>query len=475
VSGIEIALVVSSLVIGLTGAWSPCGYSMVETIGPNGHCGGQRTTLSACATFTPGCLVGGAITFGALAWVGGLVQGAGEAAYVAAAVIAALAAIAEARGVPIVPQIRRQLPEHWRRVMPMPIAAALYGVLLGLGFTTFVLSFGVWALAGISFLLGDVQLGIAIGIAFGLGRAIPVIGLAPISDKPAGNGIIAAMAERPALYRGFRMGDAAMLTVVAAMLALSGPAASASTVENDAADPGIFSTTDLVFQRANQDGVLRRGGTDTPLPGKDPAIGNGYIAVRQGQDQVKLLYRSNPLLPPVATYSTPDVDAIAVSHDWLVWRAHNSDGDKLKAMRITNPASPGAVKGITAAGSPSQVGHPSLQGSLLLYAVATGRSNKIIQRSLGSGKSKTLVKSTSRAVQNPSILGKKFLYVSIDRQRQRLLLSKRRSPGRSRTLYSRQRTGARLWSTALSSKHGYVTLLTGSGPSPAPVLLRFQR
>ena len=56
---------------------------------------------------------------------------------------------------PIVPQIRRQVPEHWRRVLPMPLAAALYGVLLGLGFTTFVLTFGVFALAAIAFALGD--------------------------------------------------------------------------------------------------------------------------------------------------------------------------------------------------------------------------------------------------------------------------------------------------------------------------------
>ena len=40
-------------------------------------------------------------------------------------------------------------------MMPMPVAAGLYGILLGLGFTTFVLSFGVWALAGISVALGD--------------------------------------------------------------------------------------------------------------------------------------------------------------------------------------------------------------------------------------------------------------------------------------------------------------------------------
>ena len=44
-----------------------------------------------------------------------------------------LAAGLEARGTRIAPQIRRQLPEHWRRVMPMPVAAALYGLLLGLG------------------------------------------------------------------------------------------------------------------------------------------------------------------------------------------------------------------------------------------------------------------------------------------------------------------------------------------------------
>ena len=31
--------------------------------------------------------------------------------------------------------------------MPLPLAAGLYGVLLGLGFTTFILTFAVWALA----------------------------------------------------------------------------------------------------------------------------------------------------------------------------------------------------------------------------------------------------------------------------------------------------------------------------------------
>ena len=45
--------------------------------------------------------------------------------------------------------------------MPVPLAAGLYGVLLGLGFTTFILSFAVWALAGIAVALGDPALGVA--------------------------------------------------------------------------------------------------------------------------------------------------------------------------------------------------------------------------------------------------------------------------------------------------------------------------
>ncbi len=187
---------------------------MVETIGPTGHTGGRRTTLAALASFVPGALLGGVATFGALAAAGSLLHGAGgRVAYGVAAAIALLAAVAEARGMRIVPQIRRQVPEHWRRVMPLPLAAFLYGILLGLGFTTFVLSFGVWALAGISFALGEPSAGIAIGLAFGAGRALPVLAIAPFCDREAGIRVTELMTQRPAIYRGFRLGDALALAV----------------------------------------------------------------------------------------------------------------------------------------------------------------------------------------------------------------------------------------------------------------------
>src|SRR5204862_3396717 len=124
----------------LAGGWAPGGLSMVETIGLSGDGGRRWTTIAACATFVPGALLGGVVTFGMLSALGEASHGAGgRLAYLVAAGISVAAAAAEARGLRIAPQIRRQLPEHWRWTMPLPLAAALYGILLGLGFTTFVL------------------------------------------------------------------------------------------------------------------------------------------------------------------------------------------------------------------------------------------------------------------------------------------------------------------------------------------------
>ena len=50
-------LVIAGLVAGATGSWSPCGFSMVETIGRADR--RLPVTLLACLTFTVGALAGG--------------------------------------------------------------------------------------------------------------------------------------------------------------------------------------------------------------------------------------------------------------------------------------------------------------------------------------------------------------------------------------------------------------------------------
>ena len=76
-SAVEASLAVAALAIGATGAWSPCGFSMVETIGLSGDCSRRRTTVASCIAFAPGAVVGGIVTFGLLSAVGELVHGVG--------------------------------------------------------------------------------------------------------------------------------------------------------------------------------------------------------------------------------------------------------------------------------------------------------------------------------------------------------------------------------------------------------------
>jgi cytochrome c-type biogenesis protein len=211
-------LVLAAAAAGVTGAWSPCGFSMVETLAPAGYAGRLRTTLAACVTFAAGALAGGAVTFGGLALLGHALGAGGPGALAIAAAVAVAAAVGEARGARILPQVRRQVPESWRRRMPVPLAAGLYGVLLGLGFTTFILTFAVWALAGVCVAVGDPALGLAVGLAFGAGRLLPVVALAPTAGTARGGALHAAMAERPQILRSLRAVDAVALAACAVVL-----------------------------------------------------------------------------------------------------------------------------------------------------------------------------------------------------------------------------------------------------------------
>ncbi|HET8975235.1 MAG TPA: hypothetical protein VFN15_01290 [Solirubrobacterales bacterium] len=469
-SGLELTLAAAALLIGATGTFSPCGFSVVETLGPTGHTGGRRITVAACLAFLPGAVAGAVLTFGSLAALGELVGGAGgRAAYLAAAAIALLAAVLEVRGARIVPQIRRQLPEHWRRVMPMPLAAVLYGVLLGIGFTTFVLSFGVWALAAISLAVGDPQLGLIVGVCFGLGRALPVLVLAPLAGTPAGARATDLMAASPAAYLGMRRGDAAALGAAALALVLStGDAGAASSVVRSAADPGA--TIDaLVYERLGGAAGIRAGGADLALPGSDPAIGGPYVAVRQG-DVTRLLDRAT--LASVAEVATPGADALAVSPGWLAFRAKVGSGDGIFARNISTPSAPGPVQRVASIRAPSQLSPPALDGQTLVYAAARPKGSRILQRVLGTRKRRTLARSRRALLFNPAVKGRRFAYVASRRGRSALMVRTRKGRGAGKRAFGIRRRAGVLWSTALTEGAAYVTVLRPSATDPGAEVVR---
>jgi hypothetical protein len=495
---LELALAVAAVFAGLTGTWSPCGFSMVESLGRTGA--GRATVAAACSTFALGAIAGGVVTFGALAAAGRALHGLGGGTAVAvAAGIALAAAVADARGVRIVPQIRRQVPEPWRRRMPLPLAAVLYGVLLGLGFTTFVLTYGVWALAAIAFLLGDIRTGIVVGIAFGAARALPVAAIAPLVSRPLGTSLLEAMAERPRLLRGLRVADAAALLGCAVALA-AGPAVAATIVARAATDPTVAGN--FVAWEGRRGARLQRTseaqpdlhhltGIVTELPTRDPALGGSMLAVRDGD--VIHVQRADDLTP-VVDVAAPGADALAVSDRWLAYRVRSVGGTRI----IARPLRGGATT-VASVRRFAQLGRPSLDGDLLVFHVADSRSSRILAIDLDSKRRTILRRSRLDALTNPAVLDGTLLYVRQTNTSQQLQLGPARPDARDRVLFRAPSTSLRdsgyqpgysrvtrtppagpraatsFWTTALGNDAAYLTLIPRTGDARQAAILRVPR
>src|SRR5215207_150447 len=140
---------------------------MVGTVRAARHDGRWAFALTAAA-FASGLALGASVVFVGLGLLGAWAHT--RALVVAAVAIAAAAILSDASGLRVRPQIPFQVPERWRRRMPLPRALLLYGVLLGTGLTTFVPASAAWALPALSLALGDVPGSFAIALGFATAR-----------------------------------------------------------------------------------------------------------------------------------------------------------------------------------------------------------------------------------------------------------------------------------------------------------------
>jgi hypothetical protein len=480
-SGLAVCAALTALVAGITGAWSPCGFSMVETIGSALGDARRGATLLASGTFALGTALGGVVTFGGLALLGqfaghgftGLREGLGAA-------LALAAAIADWRGVKIAPQIRRQVPERWRWTLPLPLACALYGVLLGLGFTTFVLAFAVWALAGISFAAGDPLLGVAIGVAFGAGRALPVLWMAPSLRGGRGAQRLDEMAVEPRLWLGLRRLDALGLGLCA--LALVGASASAATRVHGAGERSLRpiaarpraldearlrsmtrvpSATDpsaagdaLAWQQIGGAGELSFAGTTRAIAGAHPALGGATIAWATATG---IVVADRTTLVPKLTLAATGVSALAVSDGWLVYRDEDAQGaENLIGVSLTTPAQRRYIFGARLAG---EIGRPALDGARVVFSVDTPARSALELLDLQSAAGPRVLQAASRdaLLLNPSLLGGELLFERVTRCAQQLLLGASSGRGRARALLSLPSTVARDHGYQSGYTHAYNT------------------
>jgi hypothetical protein len=433
----------------------------------------------AGAAFAAGLALGSAAVFVALGALGAAVSG--RAVVIAAVVLAAVAVVSDALGLRVRPQVRFQVPEPWRRTMPLTRALFLYGLLLGTGLSTYVPATAAWALPALSLALGDVTASLAIAAGFAVGRALPVLVLAARGGETV-------LAERP---RGQRL---LRVLIAASLLAafVVGEVRAAATVAAPGGDPSAAGT-DVVWQQPGVGGFLRReDGTTTQLPGTDPAVGATYVAWRVGPE---VTVADRTTLTPIVNEAVPGVQKLAVSRRWLAYRTPTTIG-------VEDLSAPGTPRIVATTRQPSSLGRPALGVDLVAFHRATRGASWITAVNVVSGNRLQLRYSRDSQLLNPSILDGQLLYVRDSRCSQALMLGPVRH-GPDRVLYETaplagqdegherhhtsqgehlpcphrpKPTQRMLWTTALSPTTAYVTVLKpGSGGRTVPTLLAVSR
>jgi hypothetical protein len=457
---------------------------MVGTVGAARRLGGRTAPALTAAAFAVGIAIGAAAVFGALGVVGVAVHG--RAVVVLAVAVSLAAMVADALGLRVRPQLRFQVPEHWRRAMPLPRAVFLYGLLLGTGLTTYLPAAAAWALLPLSLALGSVTGALAVGFGFAAGRALPVLVLAARGGE-------AALAERPQGLRILRALAAA--TLLAALVA--GEARAGTTVASPAGEPSAAGA-DLAWQQPGVGGfLLRNGQAAALLPGNDPSIGDSLVAWHVGP---AVTVAARDTLAPTQQETVPGVQKLAVSDRWLVYRAAQPDGaSQIRAQPLSDLSRSALV---VSANRPGTLGRPYLSGDLVVYHYATSGASWLTAVNIATGTRRRVRFSGDEQLLNPSLLGGRLLYVRASRCSQQLRLGPL-GAGKERVLYElpplagqdagherkhtsqgehlpcphRPKTTTRmLWTTALSATTAYVTVLTPRrGGRTAPTLLAVPR
>jgi hypothetical protein len=174
-------LIVTTFVAAVRGLWSPCGLSMLSSLNPvSERARGHRFPLTA-AWYVAGAVLGGAVlgagcAVGAFA-LGRLPAGAAWALALPAAVIALLSDTRlTGRSLPVHP---RQVDERWLVTYRRWIYAGGYGVQIGTGFATYIMTAAVYLTAALAMLTGEPLQALGAGIGFGLVRGLGVLLAAP--------------------------------------------------------------------------------------------------------------------------------------------------------------------------------------------------------------------------------------------------------------------------------------------------------
>jgi len=152
---------------------------------------------------------------------------------------------------------------------------------------------------------------------------------------------------------------------------------------------------------------------------------------------------------------------LAVSARWLAYRIGGRSGDILVARRIADPSNPDPAKRIARTGGFAQISRPSLDHSLLVFSRNSSYASSIVKRRLGSRRSRTILRSRFAGLFNPAVAGGRIAYVRSSRGRDRLMVRPKRGHGDGHAIYSRKRSRGAIWSTAMTRRRVFFSVLKG--------------
>jgi MFS family permease len=222
---VAVTLLVAA-VAGARGTWSPCGLSMVSAINPMAERSrGYRYGLTV-AWFVTGAVLGGALLGGAAAlgaWALSPFGGHRSALLVVAVVACLVTLAADLRvGGFSLPMIPRQVNERWLMRYRRWLYAGGFGVQIGLGVATYVMTAAVYLTIALAVLTASPPLALLAGLTFALVRGLAVLLTAPVRDPEA----LRALHRRLETLAPWSVGAAAAVQALAAIV-LAGAAAGA--------------------------------------------------------------------------------------------------------------------------------------------------------------------------------------------------------------------------------------------------------
>jgi hypothetical protein len=170
-----ILALLTATVAALRGMWSPCGLSMLSSLNPVAErARGHRFWVTAL-WYVGGAVVGGAVLGAVCAVLAAPVPRPSDLTWVLV-LAAALVAVASDTAVfgRSLPDHPRQVDERWLVRYRRWIYATGYGVQIGTGFATYIMTAAVYLTAALAVLTGSAREAFAIGVVFGAVRGLSI-------------------------------------------------------------------------------------------------------------------------------------------------------------------------------------------------------------------------------------------------------------------------------------------------------------